>query len=69
MDEVYKPEKWNGFFKPYKILCELFLKEKSVSIVDNVMMGHRDVFSQNFETANQIFIGITKRGGRIPYYW
>ncbi len=68
MNEVYKPEKWNGFFKPYKILCELFLKEKAVSIIDNVLMGHHEAFSQNFETANRIYIGITKRG-RIPYYW
>ncbi len=71
MEELYNPKKWKGFFKPYKILCELFLKEKkenSVSIIDNVLMGHREVFNQNFETANQIYIGITKRG-RIPYYW
>ncbi|MFX1519103.1 MAG: hypothetical protein ACFFCD_04210 [Promethearchaeota archaeon] len=68
MDEIYSPEKWKGFFKPYKILCELFLKEKSVNIVDTALMGRREVFNQNFETANQIYRGITK-DGRIPYYW
>jgi hypothetical protein len=68
MDEIYNPEKWKGFFKSYKILCELFLKEKSVSIIDNALIGHAEVFKQNFEAANQIYVGITKRG-RIPYYW
>lgn len=68
MNDIYKPGKWKGYFKPYKIIAELFLKDKSVSIIDNVLMGHREVFSQNFETANQIYIGITKRG-RIPYYY
>jgi hypothetical protein len=68
MEGIYAPEKWKGVFKPYKILCELFLKEKSVSIIDNALMGHAEVFKQNFETANQIYIGITKRG-RIPYSW
>lgn len=66
MEELFNPERWKGFFKPYKVLCELFLKEKSVSIIDNVLMGHREVFNQNFETANQIYRSV-KKHGRIPY--
>ncbi len=66
MEELFNPERWKGFFMPYKVLCELFLKEKSVSIIDNVLMGHREVFNQNFETANQIYRSMTKHG-RIPY--
>jgi hypothetical protein len=68
MNEMYSPEKWKGFFKPYKILCELFLKKTSVNIIDTALMGHRKVFNQNFETANQIYRGIMTRG-RISYYW
>jgi hypothetical protein len=68
MSEIYSPEKWKEFFKPYKILCELFLKEKSVNIIDAALMGHREVFNQNFEIANHIYRGIMARG-RVPYYW